>query len=70
MFVKHCFCVVMPTESVKDLFTTELLAMLKKMLEDPTGTAEVKYSALCLICSLANSGMHSLKSYIVPTFRY
>ncbi|XP_019737805.1 rap1 GTPase-GDP dissociation stimulator 1 [Hippocampus comes] len=44
-------------ESVKDLFTTELLAMLKKMLEDPTGTAEVKYSALCLICSLANSGV-------------
>ncbi|XP_051937047.1 rap1 GTPase-GDP dissociation stimulator 1 [Hippocampus zosterae] len=44
-------------ESVKDLFTTEVLATLKKMLEDPTGTAEVKYNALCLICSLANSGV-------------
>uniref|UniRef100_A0A3Q2YSH5 Si:dkey-191g9.5 n=1 Tax=Hippocampus comes TaxID=109280 RepID=A0A3Q2YSH5_HIPCM len=47
-------------ESVKDLFTTELLAMLKKMLEDPTGTAEVKYSALCLICSLANSELEEV----------
>ncbi|XP_057703407.1 rap1 GTPase-GDP dissociation stimulator 1-B [Corythoichthys intestinalis] len=44
-------------ESMKDLFTeTELLTVLKKMLEDPAGTAEVKYSALSLICSLAKSG--------------
>ncbi|XP_077438364.1 rap1 GTPase-GDP dissociation stimulator 1 [Vanacampus margaritifer] len=47
-------------ESMKDLFReTELLTSLKKMLEDPTGTAEVKYSALGLICSLANGGVMS-----------
>lgn len=33
----------------------DLLAMLKKMLEDPVGAVEVKFSALGLICSLANS---------------
>lgn len=31
--------------------------MLKKMLEDPVGAVEVKFSALGLICSLAKSGM-------------
>lgn len=43
-------------ESMKDPFgEAELLPMLKKMLEDPVGAVEVKFSALGLICSLANS---------------
>lgn len=32
----------------------ELFPLLKKMLEDPVGAVEVKFSALGLICSLAN----------------
>uniref|UniRef100_A0A3Q1HNM4 Uncharacterized protein n=1 Tax=Anabas testudineus TaxID=64144 RepID=A0A3Q1HNM4_ANATE len=35
----------------------DLLVMLKKMLEDPVGAVEVKFSALGLICSLANSSV-------------
>lgn len=43
---------------MKDPFKeAELLPMLKKMLEDPVGAVEVKFSALGLICSLAKSGM-------------
>ncbi|XP_068597213.1 rap1 GTPase-GDP dissociation stimulator 1 [Brachionichthys hirsutus] len=45
-------------ESMKDpLREAELLPMLKKMLEDPVGAVEVKFSALGLICSLANSSV-------------
>ncbi|KAA8579036.1 hypothetical protein FQN60_010636 [Etheostoma spectabile] len=45
-------------ESMKDPFgEAELLPMLKKMLEDPAGAVEVKFSALGLICSLANSNV-------------
>ncbi|KAM9726422.1 rap1 GTPase-GDP dissociation stimulator 1-B [Menidia menidia] len=45
-------------ESVKDPFReAELLPMLKKMLEDPDGAVEVKFSALGLVCSLANSSV-------------
>uniref|UniRef100_A0A3Q1B1Z9 Uncharacterized protein n=1 Tax=Amphiprion ocellaris TaxID=80972 RepID=A0A3Q1B1Z9_AMPOC len=45
-------------ESMKDpVREAELLHMLKKMLEDHTGAVEVKFSALGLICSLANSSM-------------
>lgn len=45
-------------ESMKDpLREAELLHMLKKMLEDPVGAVEVKFSALGLICSLANSSV-------------
>ncbi|XP_077350760.1 rap1 GTPase-GDP dissociation stimulator 1-A isoform X4 [Festucalex cinctus] len=49
-------------ESMKDLFMeTKLLTLLKKMLEDSSATAEVKYSALGLICSLAKSGVMNAK---------
>ncbi|XP_034408252.1 rap1 GTPase-GDP dissociation stimulator 1, partial [Cyclopterus lumpus] len=49
-------------ESVKDPFReAELLPMLKKMLEDPAGAVEVKFSALGLICSLANSSVMKLE---------
>lgn len=34
----------------------ELLPMLKNMLDDPVGAVEVKFSALGLICTLANTG--------------
>nr|XP_020463282.1 rap1 GTPase-GDP dissociation stimulator 1-like isoform X2 [Monopterus albus] len=45
-------------ESMKDPFReAELLPMLKKMLEDPVGAVEVKFSALGVICSLANSSV-------------
>ncbi|XP_059215819.1 rap1 GTPase-GDP dissociation stimulator 1-B isoform X2 [Centropristis striata] len=45
-------------ESMKDpVLEAELLPMLKKMLEDPVGAVEVKFSALGLICSLANSSV-------------
>uniref|UniRef100_A0A3B4FQ22 Rap1 GTPase-GDP dissociation stimulator 1-like n=1 Tax=Pundamilia nyererei TaxID=303518 RepID=A0A3B4FQ22_9CICH len=45
-------------ESMKDPFgEADLLPMLKKMLEDPVGAVEVKFSALGLICSLANSSV-------------
>ncbi|KAF3708506.1 Rap1 GTPase-GDP dissociation stimulator 1 [Channa argus] len=44
-------------ESMQEPFRgAELLPTLKKMLEDPVGAVEVKFSALGLICSLANSG--------------
>lgn len=43
-------------ESMKDpIREAQLFPMLKKMLEDPTGAVEVKFSALGLICSLGNS---------------
>lgn len=46
------------TESMKDHFgEAELLPMLKKMLEDPVGAVEVKFSALGLISSLTSSSM-------------
>lgn len=45
-------------ESMKAPFKeAELLPMLQKMLEDPVAAVEVKFSALGLICSLAQSGM-------------
>ncbi|XP_069394956.1 rap1 GTPase-GDP dissociation stimulator 1 isoform X2 [Paralichthys olivaceus] len=45
-------------ESMKDpLWEAKLLPMLKKMLEDPEGAVEVKFSALGLICSLADSSV-------------
>ncbi|KAE8280264.1 Rap1 GTPase-GDP dissociation stimulator 1 [Larimichthys crocea] len=45
-------------DSMKDPFSdAELLPILKKMLEDPVGAVEVKFSALGLICSLANSSV-------------
>ncbi|XP_033957080.1 rap1 GTPase-GDP dissociation stimulator 1-B isoform X1 [Pseudochaenichthys georgianus] len=45
-------------ESMKEAFRdSELLTMLKEMLEDPVGAIEVKFSALGLICSLANSSV-------------
>lgn len=40
----------------------ELVSMLKKMLEDPAGAFEVKFSALGLICSLANSSKYWFES--------
>uniref|UniRef100_A0AAQ4R4L2 Si:dkey-191g9.5 n=1 Tax=Gasterosteus aculeatus aculeatus TaxID=481459 RepID=A0AAQ4R4L2_GASAC len=49
-------------ESVKDPFReAELLPMLKKMLEDPVGAVEVKFSALGLICSLADSNVMKME---------
>ncbi|XP_030012347.1 rap1 GTPase-GDP dissociation stimulator 1 isoform X1 [Sphaeramia orbicularis] len=43
-------------ESMKDpIREAQLFPMLKKMLEDPTGAVEVKFSVLGLICSLSNS---------------
>ncbi|XP_058507975.1 rap1 GTPase-GDP dissociation stimulator 1 [Solea solea] len=45
-------------ESMKDVFVeAKLLPVLKKILEDPVGAVEVQFSALGLICSLANSGV-------------
>ncbi|XP_032409585.1 rap1 GTPase-GDP dissociation stimulator 1 isoform X2 [Xiphophorus hellerii] len=45
-------------ESMRDPFSeAELLPMLKNMLDDPVGAVEVKFSALGLICTLANSGV-------------
>lgn len=42
---------------MRDPFSeAELLPMLKNMLDDPVGAVEVKFSALGLICTLANSG--------------
>ncbi|XP_076021284.1 rap1 GTPase-GDP dissociation stimulator 1-B [Genypterus blacodes] len=35
----------------------DLLVVLQKMLDDPAGATEVKFSALGLICSLANSSV-------------
>uniref|UniRef100_A0A668AJB6 Si:dkey-191g9.5 n=1 Tax=Myripristis murdjan TaxID=586833 RepID=A0A668AJB6_9TELE len=44
-------------ESVQAPFReAELVPTLQKMLDDPAGAVEVKFSALGLICSLANSG--------------
>lgn len=58
-YVFTYFCMsVNIAESIKGPFQdAELLPMLKKMLEDPVGAVEVKFSALGLICSLANSSM-------------
>lgn len=57
MFTYFCMS-VNNAESMKDPFReADLLPMLKKMLEDPVGAVEVKFSALGLICSLANSSM-------------
>lgn len=51
LFVCDC------SESMKAPFKeAELLPMLQKMLEDPVAAVEVKFSALGLICSLAQSG--------------
>lgn len=59
MCVRAPVC-VNTAESMQGPFReADLLAMLKKMLEDPIGTVEVKFSALGLICSLANSSMCS-----------
>ncbi|MEQ2289689.1 hypothetical protein AMECASPLE_035834 [Ameca splendens] len=44
-------------ESMRDPFReAELLPTLKNMLDDPVGAVEVKFSAMGLICTLANSG--------------
>ncbi|KAL0964416.1 hypothetical protein UPYG_G00323560 [Umbra pygmaea] len=43
-------------DSMEESFRkAELLPILQKMLEDPVGAVEFKFSALGLICSLANS---------------
>ncbi|CAB1312363.1 unnamed protein product, partial [Coregonus sp. 'balchen'] len=45
-------------DSMQESFQeAELLPTLQKMLDDPVGAVEVKFSALGLICSLANSSM-------------
>uniref|UniRef100_A0A4W4EAE9 Uncharacterized protein n=1 Tax=Electrophorus electricus TaxID=8005 RepID=A0A4W4EAE9_ELEEL len=45
-------------EAVQEPFqSADLLCTLKKMLDDPVGAVEVKFSTLGLICSLANSSM-------------
>ncbi|XP_055773542.1 rap1 GTPase-GDP dissociation stimulator 1-like isoform X1 [Salvelinus fontinalis] len=45
-------------DSMQESFQeAELLPTLQKMLEDPVGAVEVKFSALGLICSLANTSM-------------
>ncbi|XP_035255439.1 rap1 GTPase-GDP dissociation stimulator 1 isoform X4 [Anguilla anguilla] len=45
-------------ESMQEPFReADLLPMLQKMLDDPVGAVEVKFSAIGLICSLANSGL-------------
>ncbi|XP_056148186.1 rap1 GTPase-GDP dissociation stimulator 1 [Lampris incognitus] len=45
-------------DSMQDPFReAELVSILLKMLEDPVGAVEVKFSALALICSLANSSV-------------
>lgn len=51
-------CVLNTLESMRDpLKEAELLPTLKKILDDPVGAVEVKFSALGLICTLANSSM-------------
>ncbi|XP_061083341.1 rap1 GTPase-GDP dissociation stimulator 1 isoform X2 [Conger conger] len=45
-------------ESIQEPFREAgLLPMLQKMLDDPVGAVEVKFSAMGLICSLANSSL-------------
>ncbi|XP_037537065.1 rap1 GTPase-GDP dissociation stimulator 1 [Nematolebias whitei] len=45
-------------DSMRDpLKEAELLPTLKKILDDPVGAVEVKFSALGLICTLANSSV-------------
>ncbi len=67
LFVCLWVC-VNAAESLKDAFRdAELLPMLKKMLEDPAGAVEVKFSALGLICSLANSSMFFILFYFFTT---
>ncbi|XP_062375596.1 rap1 GTPase-GDP dissociation stimulator 1 [Sardina pilchardus] len=45
-------------DAVQEPFAeAELLPTLQKMLEDPVGAVEVKFSTMGLICSLANSSM-------------
>ncbi|KAL7889755.1 hypothetical protein AOLI_G00020130 [Acnodon oligacanthus] len=45
-------------EAVQEPFwNADLLPTLQKMLDDPVGAVEVKFSTLGLICSLANSSM-------------
>lgn len=52
-------------ESMKAPFKeAELLPMLQKMLEDPVAAVEVKFSALGLICSLAQSGTATGKTLL------
>lgn len=49
-------CVCVYPEVVEEPFSqADLLSTLKKMLDDPVGAVEVKFSTLGLICSLANS---------------
>lgn len=46
-------------ESLKEPFQkAELLSIMKNILEDPLGAAEVKFSALGLICSLAETSKY------------
>lgn len=46
-------------EAVQEPFRdADLLPTLQKMLDDPIVAVEVKFSALGLICSLANSGQY------------
>uniref|UniRef100_A0A665UPH9 Si:dkey-191g9.5 n=1 Tax=Echeneis naucrates TaxID=173247 RepID=A0A665UPH9_ECHNA len=59
-------------EPMRDVFREmELICLLKKMLEDPVGAVEVKFSALGLICSLANSSKPTSWTLtpITPSFR-
>ncbi|XP_031434732.1 rap1 GTPase-GDP dissociation stimulator 1 [Clupea harengus] len=45
-------------DTVQESFAeAELLPTLQKMLEDPVGAVEVKFSTMGLICSLANSSL-------------
>ncbi|KAG5266642.1 hypothetical protein AALO_G00234520 [Alosa alosa] len=45
-------------DAVQESFAeAELLPTLQKMLEDPVGAVEVKFSTMGLVCSLANSSM-------------
>ncbi|XP_063048095.1 rap1 GTPase-GDP dissociation stimulator 1 [Engraulis encrasicolus] len=45
-------------DSVQEAFVeAELLATLQKMLDDPVGAVEVKFSTMGLVCSLANSSV-------------
>lgn len=55
-----CFWIsVNIAESLKEPFQkAELLSIMKNILEDPLGAAEVKFSALGLICSLAETSKY------------
>lgn len=53
-----CMCDLF-SEAVQEPFRdADLLPTLQKMLDDPVVAVEVKFSALGLICSLANSGQY------------